>query len=79
MADGFLLSERGFVELSFLVGLYVFRPLNEAIGRVREVPELQDEKHVLTGEDVDDSLENRVDEPRDPLPVSYTHLRAHET
>ena len=62
-----MLSERGLVELSFLVGLYVFRPLNEAIGRVREVPELQDEKHVLTGEDVDDPLENRGDEPRDPL------------
>lgn len=49
------------------MGLYVFRPLNEAIGRVRDVPELQDEKHVLTGEDVDDALENRGDEPRDPL------------
>ena len=49
------------------MGLYVFRPLDEAVGRVREVPELEDEKHVLTGKDVDDSLENRVDEPRNPL------------
>lgn len=59
MADGFLLSERGFVELSFLVGLYVFRPLNEAIGRVREVTELEDEEDVLTGEDVGFPRESR--------------------
>lgn len=67
MADGFLLSERGFVEAGFLVGLYVFRPLNEAVGRVREVPELENEEDVLTGENIYDALENRGDEPRDPL------------
>lgn len=49
------------------MGLYVFRPLDEAVGRVREVTELEDEEDVLTGEDIYDALENRGDEPRDPL------------
>ena len=45
----------------------VLRPLDVAVGGVREIADLQHQQDVLTGENVDGRLEERADVPRDPL------------
>ena len=45
----------------------VLRPLDIAVGGVREIADLQHQQHVLSGEDIDRRLQQRADVPGNPL------------